>query len=104
MLGLENGIGGILLSPSLSADGAKQLLSCINDEVLKACSKNTLEEGLAGLAVGLSAWKNKGLARDINRLIPYIIDRLLHAETDILSFCITVSVRVFIFQIVHFPD
>lgn len=85
MLGLENGIGGILLSPSLSADGAKQLLSCINDEVLKACSRSTLEEGLAGLAVGLSAWKNKGLDQDINRLIPYIIERLLQAETADMS-------------------
>ena len=61
------------------------LLSSINDEVLKACSSSTLEEGLAGLAVGLSAWKNKGLDQDINRLIPCIIDRLLQAETADMS-------------------
>ena len=85
MLGLENGIGGILLSPSLSQDGAKQLLSRINDEVLEACPQDTLEEGLAGLAVGLTAWKHKGLAEEINRQIPYITDRLLHAETADLS-------------------
>ena len=85
MLGFGNGIGGILISPSLSREGAALLLSLIDEEVLTACVKNTLEEGLAGLLVGLSAWRTEGLMEDIHKLLPYILDRLIHAETANMS-------------------
>ncbi|MBQ8970288.1 MAG: DUF4135 domain-containing protein, partial [Lachnospiraceae bacterium] len=81
MLGLGNGIGGILLSPALSRDGAKRLLSYIKYDVLRACKRNTLEDGLAGLLVGLALWKRRGLLTEENGIVPYITDQLLHADT-----------------------
>ena len=81
MLGLGNGIGGILLSPALSRDGAKRLVSYIYDDVLRACTRNTLEEGLAGLLVGLAFWQRRGLLTEENGIVPYITDQLLHADT-----------------------
>ena len=57
----------------------------LNADIIYHNLKDTLDEGLAGLLVGLAAWQNRGLTKDIERLSPYLIDRLLHAETANMS-------------------
>ena len=46
------------------------------------CTRNTLEDGLAGLLVGLALWQRRESLTEGNDIVTYITDQLLHADSS----------------------